>query len=193
MFTKTQIKIMEIFTSKITEKFSIKQISEILEKPYPLIHRSIKELINQNFILKDIKELLCLNYRENIQELAYIESERKKKLDKSILLFERDTIEKIKLDFFVFLIFGSSVESKNPKDTDILFIIEDKEKVNETEKILKNTAENFTKEFDINVISTASVYEMLNKRGENNIMTETLNKHIILFGAENYYKMLKNA
>jgi predicted transcriptional regulator len=76
MLTKTQLKIMQVFTSKINEKFSIKQISEILKKTYPLIHRSIQELIRSRLIVKDNKELLSLNYKENHQTLAYIESLR---------------------------------------------------------------------------------------------------------------------
>jgi hypothetical protein len=34
-----------------------------------------------------------------------------------------------------------------------------------------------------------SAYEMLAKRDKVNILNETLNKHLLLFGAENYYKI----
>ena len=51
MLTKTQAGIMKVFASKINERFSIKQVSETLKKPYPLIHRSIKLLINDGFLL----------------------------------------------------------------------------------------------------------------------------------------------
>ena len=77
MITKTQIRIMKIFVSRITDKFSIKQVSEIMKKPYALVHRSIIPLIKEGLITKDEKELLFLNYRENLAELAYIESIRK--------------------------------------------------------------------------------------------------------------------
>ena len=65
MLTKTQTKIIGVFASKINEKFSIKQVSEIMKKPYPLVHRSMRYLIENNFITKDNKELLSLNYKEN--------------------------------------------------------------------------------------------------------------------------------
>ena len=192
MLTKTQIKIMEIFTSKIAERFSIKQISEILKKPYPLIHRSMQELIKNNLIIKDSKELLSLNYKENHQELSYIESSRAKEFlnkNKILSLFTKDTLKLIDSDFFILLLFGSSVE-KEGRDIDILII---SEKPEEHEKILDHIAGNFTKKFDIISVSPASVYEMLSKRDNLNVLNETLNKHIILFGAENYYRMLKNA
>jgi predicted transcriptional regulator len=195
MFTKTQIEIMKVFVSKINEKFSIKQISEIIKKAYPLVHRSIKSLIEDGFLIRDNKELLSLNYRGNSQYIAYIESLRADKFlkNKVISLFTRDILDRINIDFFVFLVFGSSVESKEPKDIDILLIVQEKEKINEVERIVSNIASNFSKKFDINVISTESAYEMLNKRDSINILNETLNKHILLFGAENYYRILKNA
>ncbi|MBU3912553.1 MAG: hypothetical protein KKE50_00525 [Nanoarchaeota archaeon] len=194
MLTKTQLKVMQIFTSKINEKFSIKQISEILKKTYPLIHRSIQELIQNNFVLKDNKELLSLNYKENHQELAYIESSRAKEFlnkNKTLSLFIRDALENLKSDFFILLVFGSSVE-KEGRDTDLLFIFNKKDLEN-NERVIRNTSENFTLKLDINAISVESAYEMLSKRDNVNVLNETLNKHVILFGAENYYRILKNA
>ena len=196
MLTKTQIAVMQIFTSKITERFSILEISKLLKKPYALIHRSIKPLIEKNFLIKDRKELLSLNYKENISEISYIESIRKQNFlskDKTLALFTKDTITQKDLNFFILLIFGSSIEKDNPKDIDILLILENEEKIEEIEKILKNVSSNFNKKFDINVISVKSVKEMLSKREEPNLINETLNKHILLFGAENYYNILKNA
>ena len=196
MFTKTQIIIMEVFASKITEKFSIKQISEIIKKPYPLVHRSIKDLIDNNFLLKDNKGFLELNYKENHQELVYIESLRKKNIlekDKAVSLFVKDALNSLKEDFFVFLIFGSFVESKNNRDIDIILIINDKERINQTEKLINNIASNFTFKTDIKVVSIESAYEMLSKRDKINILNESLNKHVIIFGTENFYRILKNA
>lgn len=197
MFTKTQAKIMQVFVSEINEKFSIKQISEIIKKPYALVHRSIKPLINERFILKDSKDLLSLNYKENHPELAYIESQRKKlffEKHKSVFLFAKDVLRDIKLDFFIFLIFGSAAGKKSEgfQDIDILLIVQDKHKINEIENLLNNLSSDFSEKFDINVLSLESVYEMLSKRDSLNIMNETLNKHILIFGSESYYNLLKN-
>lgn len=195
MFTKTQIEIMKVFVSKINEKFSIKQISEIIKKAYPLVHRSIKSLVNEGLLIKDNKELLSLNYRGNSQHIAYVESLRADKFlkNKVISLFAKDVLDRMNIDFFVFLVFGSSVESKEPRDIDILIIVQEKEKINEIERIVANIASNFSKKFDIHAISAESAYEMLNKRDSINMLDETLNNHILLFGAENYYRILKNA
>ena len=196
MLTKTQFKIMQIFVSKINEKFSIKRVSENLKKPYPLVHRSIKALIDNKFISKDRQNFLSLNHKQNHSELAYIESLRKKEFlesNKIITLFINDVMEKINLDLFIFLIFGSHIKKQKSRDIDILVIIEDKKKVNIIEKILNNIASNFTVKFDVNIISVESAYEMLAKRDKINIVNETLDNHLLIFGAENYYRLLKNA
>lgn len=194
MFTKTQIEIMKIFVSKIDKKFSINQISDILKKKYPLIHRSIKPIIEKNYLLKDEQDLISLNYRDNHPELSFLESIRKSEFlekEKVLRLFFQDCLKSMKTDFFISIVFGSSVEKKG-RDIDLLFILNEKE-LEKNEKIIRNISENFTLNLDINVIPVESVYEMLSKREEANVLNELLNKHIILFGGENFYKILNNA
>src|SRR3989344_3557530 len=102
-FTKTQLGIMEIFASHITERYSINQISKMLKKPYALIFNSIKDLIKKEFILKDNKGLISLNYKNHHAELAYIESIRKDYLFKKnskIKFFYEDFTKKLDIDFF---------------------------------------------------------------------------------------------
>lgn len=197
IFTKTQAKVLEIFTSKIEEKFSIKKISELLGKPYPLIHRTIKALINEGYLIKDSHELISLNYKENHSELSYVESLRKQEMlkrDKTLGLFIKDALNSIKQDFFIFLIFGSYAENPNKaRDIDVLIIVEDDKKADSTEKLLNNLASNFSIKLHINAASLDSAYEMLAKREGKNLLNETLNKHILVFGAESYYRILKNA
>ena len=47
MFTKTQLRIMQVFVSQITEKFSINKIADTIKKPYALVHRSVLDLIKK--------------------------------------------------------------------------------------------------------------------------------------------------
>lgn len=197
MFTKTQLKIMEVFAANITERFSIRKVSQILKKPYPLIHRSMGGLIKDGFVNKDKQNFLSLNCKQHHSVLAYTESIRKEgfiEKNRTISLFAKDVLERIKRDFFIFLIFGSCVNNKpNPRDVDVLFILEDTDQIASAEKALHNIASNFSLDFHITVISAESAHEMLVRREEANLMNETLNNHIILFGAENYYRLIKNA
>ena len=196
MLTKTQIKILEIFVSRINQKFSINEISEMLKKPYALIHRSMPELIKNKFILLDEKKLLSLNYRENFAELSFIESIRAKNSivkEKSVSLFIKDCLKEIREDFFIFLIFGSFIEKKKFNDLDIILILDNPIKIEQTEKIIKNLASNFSFKIDLHTLSKESAYEMFSKREQINILNESLNRHLVVFGGENYYKILSNA
>ncbi len=196
MLTKTQIKIMEIFVSKIDKRFSINEIAELLKKPYALIHRSMQELIKNKFILADERKLLSLNYKENFTELSFIESIRTKnslEKEKSVLLFIKDCLKEINEDFFIFLIFGSFAEKKKFNDLDIMIILDNQIKIKQAEKIMKNIASNFSFKTDLHTLSKESAYEMFSKREQINILNESLNKHLIVFGGENYYKILSNA
>ena len=187
---------MKVFVANIIRRFSIKEIADTLKSPYPLIHRSIQDLLKGGFIAKDEKDFLSLNYKGNNTELVYIEALRAKDStikENKLSLFINDVLERVKEDFFVFLIFGSYVEKLTYRDIDFLFIIEDESRVNEIERTLENIADNFTNKIEIQVISVKSAHEMLSNRDKVNIMNETLNKHILLFGTENYYRMIKNA
>ena len=194
MFTQVQLKIMKVFVSKIDKKFSINQIAEQLTMKYPLVHRSIKPLIEMKYLLKDEQDLIYLNYRLNHSDLAFIESIRKNELlnkNKTLSLFLNDCLSNIKSDFFIALLFGSSVEQKG-RDIDLLFIFS-KDELDANERIIKHIAGNFTLNLDISAIPIESAYEMFSKREELNVLNESLNKHILLFGGENFYRVLKNA
>lgn len=196
MLTKTQVEIMKVFASKIEKKFSINEIASLLNKPYALIHRSINPLLEQELILIDEKKLLSLNYRKNFQEISFVESVRTKeklKREKSVSLFIKDCLKEINQDFFIFLIFGSFVENKKFNDLDVIIILDTFKDVEKTEKIIRNIADNFSFKVDSHVLTKKSAYEMFEKREQQNILNESLNKHLMVFGGENYYKILSNA
>src|SRR3989338_8599328 len=100
-------------------------------------------------------------------------------------------INKIKQNSFVLLMFGSAVDSNKPRDVDILLIVDSTDKVEFHEKFLHNIASNYGLPFEERVIGFESVYEMLSKRDEKNVMNEILNKHIILYGAELFYRLIQ--
>jgi hypothetical protein len=192
MHTKTQEKIIELFASKLNENFSINEISKLLKKPYALVYRSIIPLIKEEAIIKDKRGLLKANYKnQDVYSLAEI---RRKQAflslnTNSLRLFLQDLLNIKSLNIYSLILFGSSVEKQDSRDYDILAITSGN--VDALDKVLVNISGNFSKKFDINVISLESAFELLSK--DKNILTETLNKHIILFGAENYYNLLKNA
>jgi predicted nucleotidyltransferase len=195
MATKTQIKIMKLFVSHITERFSINGIAKELDMNVSLAHRVIKSLIG-SYLIKDKQQYLSLNYHSNHGFLAYIEFLRREeflKKHRTIAAFQEEILEKLKDDPFIMILFGSTVEKKNPRDYDVLFIFETYDKVKRREKTVDVIASHHSDKFDINVLAIESMYEMAAKRTQKNVLNELLNKHIILHGSEYFYKMLHNA
>ncbi|MBS3170881.1 hypothetical protein J4223_03830 [Candidatus Woesearchaeota archaeon] len=196
LINKTTAKILQIFTGHITETYSIREIARILNMHVSLAHRSIKSLIENNIILLDKHKKLYLNYKSNHELLISSEYQRKENLlsnkkYKDLALFSEEVINKIEENNFILLLFGSIIESNKPRDIDILLIVDNNDKIEFHEKFLDNITSNYNLPFETRVISFESIQEMLVKRDEKNIMNEILNKHIILFGAELFYRLIK--
>ena len=73
MMTKTQLKIMKLFASKIAKKFSLQRAGKELGMHQALSYRASKQLIERKLIIRDENLLYSLNYKDNQQELVAIE------------------------------------------------------------------------------------------------------------------------
>lgn len=192
MLSKTQMRILQAFVANITRKFSLTDISKELDMQYRVVHRAVKPLVAEKYLLAENKRY-SLNYKAHHQELAYIEFLRAKELlakEPTLRLFKEDLVQKIEEDQFILIIFGSTITKAKPRDTDILLIVEGLEKIEFLERQLDVIASFSTLKTDIHVISHESVYEMLEKRDQLNVLNEILNKHVIVHGAETFYRML---
>ncbi len=197
MLTKNQIKIMEVFTSQITELFTMRSIERFLKMQFSLVQYAIKPLKEKKLITLNKQNFLSLNYQENHEVLSYVEYIRRNKFlnkpkNKVLAMFLKDFVKNFKEESFILLIFGSAVTSDKPNDIDILLIVDDVKKTDHSEKYLYNTSRNYSinKEIHITTISYESVYEMLSKREKVNVINEVLNKHLIIYGAEIFYRLI---
>jgi len=161
---KTETDVLIEFTEDLVSKKTVKEVSVSLKKPYPLVHRVIKELIKKDYLLKDEHNLISINLR-NYSELSYIEGIKAREFLKKKKNFV-EILENIKEGFFVFVVSGKEV-----------FVISD-ESVNVPK--------------DVKVISGKDAAEMLSRK-DDNIMNKSLGEKVILFGAENYYRIVENA
>lgn len=192
MFTKTQLRIMQLFVSQITSRFTLRGVGKELNMHQALTYRACKQLIKDRLIIPD-GDNYTLNYKQNQQELAYFEHLRSKEflsVHKTISLLREEIIKKYPYGYFILLVFGSAVTSQRSQDIDILIVIEKTEDIEPAEKALYNITRNYTLNIHSTVISFESVFEMLGSRDEKNVMNEVLNKHIILYGAELFYRLL---
>ena len=195
MFTKTQIRIMTFFVSRITQRFSLRAVGKELKMHQALVYRASQPLIRNGLIIPDKKNYV-LNYKENHQELAYFEHVRSKEFlsksrNQTLALFAGDVVEKFPYGYFTMLVFGSAVISPKPGDIDILLIIERTEDIEPAERALYNISRNYTLNLHTAVVSFESVFEMLGSRDDKNVMNQVLDKHLILYGAELFYRLVK--
>lgn len=191
---KSTAKILQLFTGHITESFTLREVARRLKMHVSLAHRAIQPLIDAKIVEQDKHKNLSLNYKIHHETIAFAEYLRRDNfLDKSndVKLFADEVIKKIEQESFVLAVFGSSIESSKPRDIDILLIIDSTDKIEFHEKFLHNIALNYDLPFEERVIGFESVYEMLAKRDEKNVMNEILNKHIILYGAELFYRLIQ--
>ncbi len=194
--TKSTAKVLQMFTGHITESFTLREVGRRLSMHVSLAHRAMKPLLENKIVQQDKHKNLCLNYKIHHETIAFVEYLKRDELltkgkYKELKLFTEEVISKIKEENFILLVFGSTVESEKPRDIDILLIVDTTDKVEFHEKFIYNIASNYTLPFEERVISFESVYEMLAKRDEINVMNEILNKHIILYGAELFYRLIQ--
>ena len=192
--TKSTAKVLQLFTGHITETFTLREVARRLRMHVSLTHRAMQPLIDAKIVKRDKHKNLSLNYKIHHETLAFAEYLRRDTFlgkFKDIQLLAEEVVHKIKQESFILLVFGSSVESNKPRDIDVLLIVDSTEKVAFHEKFLHNIASNYGSPFEERVIGFESVYEMLSKRDEKNIMNELLNKHIILHGGELFYRLME--
>jgi hypothetical protein len=163
---------------------------------HSLAHRAITSLKNRKLISITKQNLLTLNYKDHHETLAYVEYLRRdaflsRPSQEDLALCLRNFVDISEEESFILLIFGSAVISPKPRDIDILIIVDDVKKTEPTERTFNNIARNYGLNTHTVVISYRSVYEMLSTREETNVLNEVLNKHLIVYGAELFYRLLK--
>ncbi|MBS3138340.1 hypothetical protein J4207_01400 [Candidatus Woesearchaeota archaeon] len=198
ILTKTQFRIMQLFTSRLTESFSIRQVERELNIDYSLVYRAIKPLIAKYKLLKKTEhDRIIVNFREHHSVLSYIEYVRSNELlckpkHKDLAMCLESFIKKFKEESFVLLLFGSIVNKPEPRDIDVLLIVDKTDKTESSEAFLRNVSRDYeiNEKLHIVCVSYESVYEMLGTREQRNVLNEVLNKHLIIHGAELFYRLL---
>lgn len=191
---KSTSRVLRLFAGHITETFTLREAARNLNMHVSLMHRAVQPLIKAKIIKHDKHKNLSLDYKIHHETLAYAEYlSREEYFDRfqAMKMFADDVYKKIRKECFVLLVFGSSVISKKPRDIDVILIIDSTKEIEFHEKFISNVAGNYSLSLHILVLSYESVYEMLAAHDEKNVMNEVLNKHIILHGAELFYRLIQ--
>ncbi len=187
--SNSETKILKLLLNHKEERYSIKKISELLQINYRIAYEKVLQLEKENLLkitsLGNCK--ICELTNKFNQKLFEAEYERKEELLKNsnFKVICRD-ISKINSQF-ILLLFGSYAKGTQIKHSDIdLLLISDKyEEIDRKLKLLPL-------EIHLTPISYADFINML-KSKEFTVVSEALKKNIILFGVEDYYRMIENA
>ncbi|MFH1638590.1 MAG: nucleotidyltransferase domain-containing protein [Candidatus Woesearchaeota archaeon] len=180
------------------EQFTIRGIAKKLRKSYALVYNNIADLEKKDLIRKQSVppgQIITLNEFAPTDIFIDIELKRKKEFLKKypwIGLMLKDILLSTKNLFFIMLVFGSYAKRKQTakSDIDLLIIVQDKKDI---EKIEEPMHKIYTKvKKGLNFVGISDFKEMIRDTNQLNIGNEAKKYHIILYGVEAYYQLVRN-
>ena len=190
----TKDKILKFLLSNKDKEFSIREISKKIDVDYKGVYLIINKLIGMKTVnsKKIGQTILCsINLRKFNDDIFKVEYIRRKELLKNKDIFSLQSyFDEIKEPFFILLVFGSYASGKQVKNSDIdLMLISDN---NEIRKQIKNKISLIPLDIHLIEFSSKEFLSML-KTTDLNVGGEVFNNNIILFGIEDYYRLIENA
>lgn len=190
---------MKLLLTTPERSFTIRGIAKALRKSYTLVYNNIADLEKKRLTVSEIvppAHIIRLSPFAPTEMLAALEQERKteflKKHSWAQVLLD-DALSRTKDIFFIILVFGSYAKGKETakSDIDLLAIVDGRQKIAAMENIFHEVYTKIKK--GIHVVPADDFVEMIKNTNELNIGNEAKKHHIILYGAELYYQLLKNA
>ncbi len=184
-------KLLRFLIENKERTFSMYELAKALKIDYKLVHINIKKLhIERSIEVENLKSQKRCSFKNSFNgDVFIVENERrndilKKKEFRAIYDYIKDINRQ-----FIILLFGSHIKGTATKHSDIdLLIISldaDSKKIEEKLSILP---------FKVHLtpISYDSFINML-KSKESTVVSEAIKKNIILFGIEDYHRLIQNA
>lgn len=198
MLTNKELQIIELFRKDIFANFTIRGImKKINTGSYNWTHNAIRKLKKEKIIIvkkKGQSQLCTINLETplTIMYLSLLEEfnsikKRIPNMDKIINLMEGQ-------DFYILIIAGSYADNTFTKksDLDVIVIIDKKEEKKWILNKLSNEGDLMIPKMHPYVFSKEDFLEMLINK-EFNYGKEIAKKHLVVSGAEFYFKILKEA
>jgi predicted nucleotidyltransferase len=190
---KTEDKIIRLFIEERNPK-TIREISKQIRSDYKITYTATQRLLNKKILLSKTigKSVVCeLNLSYYGSEIYEAENKRRNDFlkNKNLKQLYKEVMSKIKSSLFIFMIFGSYAKGKATKssDIDIIFISNEKdfeEKISSILSLLPIKTHT--------LVFTEEEFIRMKDSKKPNVIKEAIEKNIILYGIENYYR-LKNA
>jgi predicted nucleotidyltransferase len=194
LINNTAIEILKLFLSNPTQEYTILEISKKTGINYRQIYEQIVRYEKDGTIIiakkghsKVCRIILSMHrglyaYIEDIKAAQFI-----KNFPKIRVILE--SLKKIGTSYYTLLVFGSYAKEGQTKksDLDLLFIVP--ENIDKFKNDIENSFRMLSYKTDINVISESDFINLKNEQSIN-IRNQIINNHIILYGAENYYRLI---
>ncbi len=196
VINNTQGKILGLLVQNPSQEYSIRELSKKIKVNYRQVYEEIQTFSTTNLIILNKKGQMTscrLNAMANLPLCMYIESVRKYFFVKkhSFLKVIEQELNKISTTYYSLILFGSYAKGKArpSSDIDLLFIIPKNKDRESFQQEVKNIFQFLNYKLDINVITEEDVLSLRNTTTLN-IVNEVKKNHIILAGAEMYYKLI---
>ena len=197
MLTKEEIKIIGLFRKDLLKDYTIMEIQKMIDKQsYNWVFQAVKKLESLKIIKIERKghsNLCSLNLNSNLAliYLALLEefAVKSKKLPTDHI---SELLDSIPLTYFTFIVAGSFAAGTATKKSDAVLIVEDGINTKKILAVLKNKGELMVPEVHPYVFTRSEFLQML-LNDEENYGKMIYRKRLIVFGAENYYLIIKEA
>lgn len=198
MLSNTKEKQIQWILTHPEEKVSISGLSIETGTAYPQTYHNVQDLVKQKiFTLENIppSQVPQIHPEAPVDVLLSIEAKRKQQF------LEKYTWAKLMIDdllrytgesFFILAVFGSYAKGKETvkSDLDILVIVPTQDHISLFETALSKVYTKTKK--DVTVVTKDEFVEMV-KSNKFNVGTEAKKYHVLLYGAEQWYNIVKKA
>ncbi len=202
MITIQELKLLDVFRKNLLKPLTFNDIMELAKKESKTwVYNSLKKFVELKFLEK-IKVNNSYLYKANLNDVGLIKffdpldfgdiSTTKWSKDIYELLNEiRRSISNI-TPFFILLVFGSHADYTQKKGSDLdIAVIIDKENI-KIKPYIEKVARKEIITVDYHIIEKEEFKEML-LREEENLGKEIYRKHLIIWGGNAYYELIKEA
>ena len=190
-----KLKIINFLSRNAEKSFTINEISNSLEEYYSFVHRTISNLIKDGIIIKNKagKSHLCslnLGIEKTIALIQLSEIENRDEfysINKELKLVLEDFVNSASSQnrIITIILFGSYAKGTSTKGSDIDALLVTGRKFN-VDKIAREIYAKYGKEMNVVMMTP----EDFKKQKGKEIIREIIKNHYVLYGAENFVKMV---
>lgn len=196
MLTKTQLKIISYLLDNQEKPLGIRELGREISTVYYLVQRNIQQLQKRKIIsLQKAGKTSIISLHPEADPAYLIEAEKFKreffyKKYPNIKIILKKIIEQAKSCFFVMLVFGSYTKRpRKDSDLDIMIVVPNQKNIKKIESAIASTARTSAVKIHETIATEKSFLAMLQKK-ELNVVLQAKERHILIYGSENYYKLL---